>query len=44
MKTMKHILLFLGLLFVMYCLTFIPFGIYLNTALTIYGLWKVADI
>jgi high-affinity K+ transport system ATPase subunit B len=38
---MAHFLKFLGLIFIMYLASMIPFGAYLNTAIVVYSLWML---
>lgn len=40
-RMFTNIVKFIGLLVLMYFLTFIPFGIYVNTALVLCGLWSL---
>lgn len=38
-----HILKFVGILAVLYILSMIPFGIYLNAGIVMYSFWKLTD-
>lgn len=40
---LEHILKFAGLLFLMFVMAYIPFGMFVNTAIVLYGFWKITE-
>ena len=45
MKFLAHLFTFVALLCLMWVLSaWIPFGHYINTVITLYALWRLADV